>query len=117
MPTDDLMNIEVIYSKSSEYRTFHVSGAYGGPTPNGEIMCSFYIESSIVPDKINLTISNGKVIKEEPIFIEKSQRLERELQCGIIMNPQSAKIIGEWLIKHADEVLTQIQSTGNSDKE
>ena len=34
-------DIQIHYIKTSSYRTYHVDGAYGGLTPNGNIYCRF----------------------------------------------------------------------------
>jgi len=31
--------------------------------------------------------------------------MQRELQVGVLLNPRTAKSVGEWLIKHANTVL------------
>jgi hypothetical protein len=104
MAENGISKLNISFEKSKVFKFIPATGAWGGPNPNGEIICNFFIEHRRHPKELNVEIESktGKVKKEE----RKGESLIRELQVGIIMRPDIAKAVGEWLIKKADEVIT-----------
>lgn len=94
------------------YRLVAATGAFGGPTPSGDLLCNFFLEYRSLPEEINIhgDPQSPKPI-EVPIFQEGDPIFIRELQVGILLNPAVAKAIGEWLIKRAEEIMTMKSST------
>ena len=96
--------LEVKFEKSPDFKIVPATGAWGGPTPQGELLCNFYVEYTEIPESIKLEITDGFSKETERI---PTDLLVRELQIGIIMRPDIAKSIGEWLIKNAEEIMTR----------
>jgi hypothetical protein len=96
--------VSVEYKKTSDYKIVPATGAYGGPTPQGEILCNFYIEYQLPPDSIELEINPIKGTSKEIDKVAKGS-YARELNTGVLMRPDIAKTIGEWLIQQANAVL------------
>jgi hypothetical protein len=104
--------IKVLFSQSRDYRKISATGVWGGPTPSGEILCNFFIESLGYPDELEITISSlGKKELERPIFKDdkEGRTFVREMQIGILLNPLVAKSIGEWLSKKAEEMIQKVK--------
>ena len=97
--------VEVAFVKSNEFRTIAATGAWGGPNPQGEIVCSFYVERQQFPDE--LVVETDPMTKK-PIEKTKKQKLVREMQVSVIMRPDIAKSIGEWLVNNAKQVSPEI---------
>jgi hypothetical protein len=97
--------IKISFEKSKDFKLFPATGAWGGPNPQGEIVCNFFVEHRNHPEELTLHVDGqtGKVKKED----RKEGPLVRELQVGVIMRPDIARSVGEWLIKKADEVIFQ----------
>lgn len=96
--------LDIEYQKATDYKLFPATGAWGGPTPQGEILCNFFVEHTAIPKSVTLTINKGVV---QPGEASEPSRIVRELQTAVIMRPDIAKSIGEWLIRKAEEVLTK----------
>jgi hypothetical protein len=94
-----IMNIE--YQKPPDYKIIPATGAYGGSTPQGEILCSFFVEYQPPPDSLKLEINPADGTSKE-IYKSEKKSLIRELKVGILMRPDIAKAIGEWLIEKAN---------------
>ncbi len=66
------------------------------------------MEHEALPDSVNIEID-----METGNFNEKENKTEkkiiRELQCSVVMRPDIAKSVGEWLIKHSDNLLNPLQ--------
>lgn len=96
--------IQIKFTKAADYRKFAATGVWGGPTPQGEIFCEFYVECQDLPELIKMEIDPFQGTQDE---LEKktSGLFIREIQVGILMRPDIAKSVGEWLIRHADTML------------
>jgi len=82
-------DIQIHYIKTPSYRTYHVDGAYGGLTPNGNIYCEFFVERSITPQSITYGIDErGRLGK--PKKRTGKQGFVREIECGISINIRTA---------------------------
>jgi len=94
--------IKVVYKHSPDYKEIPVSGAWGGITGQGYVHAALYLEHSSNPDEMTLQIN------EDGTAIEKDRKPEshavRELMVGMCMRPEVARVIGEWLVKKAEEL-------------
>ena len=97
---DGKKKIEFKYTKSPDYRLKYVNGAFGGPTPKGEIKIDFFIDHMETPDGVVYAITPNGQIGEEIKRTPLKQPITRELQVGIIANLQDAKSLHEWLGRH-----------------
>lgn len=100
-------HVSIKYQKPSDYKIIPATGAYGGTTPQGEILCNFYVEYQVPPDSIKLEINPADGTSEEIEKVVKDSYI-RELNVGVLMRPDIAKSIGEWLIKQANAVIGKI---------
>lgn len=91
--------IAVYYTKAKDYRMIPATGAWGGISPNGEVVFNIYVEQKAVPEKMILQVTEeGKAGKEKKIG---GDDYVREMQVGIVLRPDIAYSIGQFLIKHA----------------
>lgn len=97
MPTPK--TITIYYPKADYYRILPATGAFGGPTPSGDILAEFFVERKSAPEKMILEISEGKITE---LSREGEQHI-RELQVGILIRPDVAHAIGVWLIEKAKQ--------------
>lgn len=92
--------IKIKYSKSNDYKIIPATGAWGGLSPNNEVILDLFVEKHVHPESIEIEIENGRKVGEkqevENIFI-------REAQIGIVLRPDIAYLIGEWLIGKAKD--------------
>ena len=94
-------DIKVIYTEAKDFRTVAATGAWCGVSPTGDIVAHFFVEHPVIPEEININITpDGK--KTENVVKESSINFIREQQVGVLMRPDIAKVIGEWLITNAD---------------
>ena len=62
---DSSAKLRVKYQTSPQYRTYGATGAYGGLSPNGEIVIDFFVERQAPPDNLIIEITDGCRIKEK----------------------------------------------------
>lgn len=96
------------YIKSNLFRVIHVDGAWGGPTPRGDVEVAFWSERVPIPQqmvhKVNDDGTIGDELKEERIARD---GLVREVETLIIMNIVNAKALLAFLqraVKQAEEL-------------
>ena len=95
------MNVK--FSKSPEYKIVGATGAYGGPTPQGEILCHLFIEYPLPPERVEIEVNPDGSFQER--VQEPKDVIVRELQVGLLLRPDIARIIGKWLVDHAEKVM------------
>lgn len=98
----DPSKLKIQFKKSDEHKTFTATGVWGGANPQNEIVCHFFIESQAIPKNFRLKVDKdtGQItenIQDDNIFI-------REIQHTLVMRPDIARSVGEWLIAKADDV-------------
>ena len=92
--------MDVTFERTSQFRTIHVDGAWGGVTPNGGIAVSLYHEHNPVPSKVTLRLEKGGTIQEDK---SGGRGIRREIEVEARMTPEVARALAEWLSRKADE--------------
>lgn len=109
-PTQREIHIKV--REAPDYKRIGATGVYGGLTPNGHLMCNFFIEFNELPTELKHTLqADGSL---GPPELHQSMptlpTLIRELQVGVLLAPQLVRSIGEWFIAQSDMLQQMIQS-------
>ncbi len=93
-----MAKISFKYKYRDDYNPTYVNGAYGGITVKSEIVANFFLERHCLPKKEILQIDEKEVtstIEYDPKDLQQSRL--RFVECGVVMNVQTAKEIVEWL--------------------
>ena len=95
--------IFIKYERKPDCQTVAATGAWGGANPQGEIVCNFFVEHVSMPEdsKIIIDLNTGEVVREE---ISESSVTIREIQVRVVMRPDIAKVVGQWLVDKSGEV-------------
>lgn len=89
--------IDIHYLKTNNYRTYHVDGIFGGLTPDSKkLYIELFVQRSATPRKIEHEVIHGLVGKETGKR-EGKEGLIREIESGIIMDMDVAKVLRDWL--------------------
>ena len=89
-------SIEFHYLKSNDFRTVHADGAFGGPTPQGGLFVSFYVERPPIPQRMKFVIEEDGRLQTE-VEREGKSGMIREVDCGVSMSLATAKALKDWL--------------------
>ena len=100
--SESVKRVNVRYTAAKEYRRLAATGAYGGVNPQGEIVFDFYVEHRELPDSFVLEVSEDGPSKETKH--DGQIGFVRERQVGIVLRPDLALTIGNWLIDQAKKV-------------
>ncbi|MFH1260012.1 MAG: hypothetical protein ABII74_09465 [Elusimicrobiota bacterium] len=91
--------IDFNYIKTPSYRTYYANGIFGGLTSRGELYLELFTERNVTPKIIKYEVTDegklGKEIKREGL-----QGMVREIECGLLINIDTAKSLVEWLNKN-----------------
>ena len=90
------------YIKTNNYKTFYSDGFFGGITPKGKIYMEPFIERGATPQQVKHIITEDGNIDEGTI-LEGKKDVIREIECGIIMDIETAKSLVNWLTNKIDE--------------
>ncbi len=93
------------YIKSSLYRTIHVDGVSGGPTPQGLIQVAIFSERFPIPkETVQKLLKHGELGEE--ILEQRITRsgIIREVEANIVMKLDVARNFANWLLSRVDEI-------------
>lgn len=96
--------LKISFVKTPHYQLVPVTGAWGGPNVSGEIIIDFYLDRTTVPEEVVMLVDEGGTVAEKS---RSPQQTIRELQVGMVMRPDIALVIGNFLIEKANAVLNK----------
>jgi hypothetical protein len=92
--------IKFFYEKGKHFRVTHVDGVIGGLTPARDIFVAIYNQRSALPQIVEQNITPegqlGAVIE-----VTGKKGIFREMEIGIVMTPEVATQIADFLLQHA----------------
>lgn len=94
------------YVKTTDFRVVWADGAIGGPTAHGHIHFALYAERPAIPRRQVFRLDRQKSALGDPIP-EKTVGLAshvREMACDVLMTPDVARNLAQWLIQQADSI-------------
>lgn len=110
--------LDVHYVRSGYFRTVHVDGIFGGPTPQNLLHLGIFSERTPFPRKITFQTSpldDTRVAFGSELKREVAHGIERELEVDLIMSLKVAKSIHTWLGRKIEALEKTIQSQIKSD--
>ncbi len=113
MSDQEVQHVFFDYIKSESWRSIHVDGAIGGPTPAGFIHIAFYCERPAIPQRVAHGInSDGTLGAEIPTYTESRGSIVRELDCDAFMSVQTARALRDWLSSTIETIDPKLSETG-----
>lgn len=100
-----IQKMTVKYKRAQDYRKIGATGAFGSLTPNGHVICEFYIEAPDYPEPFILEVKSDGTGEEIDRAGVKSST--RELQMGVVLRADVALSLGKLLIGQAENVMAQ----------
>lgn len=107
MPQSEKPFMHIVFQRAANYRTIAANGAWGGISPDGQIVFDLHVDRRASPREMDMFANADGSFREERE--PKMQPTIREAQIGVVLAPNVAKSIGEFLIKYASQVLESKQ--------
>jgi hypothetical protein len=98
--------IRISFRKAEGYKLVPATGAWGGVTPQGEIVFDLYVERKQFPQHIVMVRQESGGYKEDEDRKEEGAMV-REAQVGVVLRPDIAYQIGKWLMETAKKAGVQ----------
>jgi hypothetical protein len=98
-------DIAIVYVTSPNKRTLGVTGAYGGPAPDGRhVAVHLFAEYGTVPSLETLHVSGEGALLGNP---DRTMRgdVTREVLATLIMTPEHAVALGEFMVERGSMAL------------
>jgi hypothetical protein len=80
----------------------YAHGAWGGVGPRGDVIANFYVDDQFLPNLV-ITPTEGGTLREVRTEDSKTLRITRSIVATVLLNPQVALSVGEWLVQKAKE--------------
>ncbi len=106
--------------KSGAFRVIHADGAFGGPTPRGNLMFTLYSERVPFPQRISHELTStpeGELRLGDEIVADRISKdgVVRELECGVVMDIAGVRSLHAWLGAKIKEMDGKPDADGNQD--
>ena len=90
--------LEVYYDQGEGRPILAVTGAVGGPTPDGSsVTAHLFVEYLAIPSILSAEVKEGGVVDLAKADIIKRGDIIRELVATLLMSPESAMSLGKFL--------------------
>lgn len=98
--------VTITYKSSPDRRTVAINGAVGGILNGPEVVVDLYVERGSLPDVTQQLDVQGQPVyaSETPI---NSYSKTREIQTTLVLNPEMAIGLGQYLIKLGEQAQSQ----------
>ncbi len=96
----DRNEVRFKYYFDSDYDPEYVNGAYGGQTPNGELVIHFYMDRFPIPYEVTQGLTEDGLLDEENIRVKPDldeAKIRRKVKTGVLMSRDTAINIYHWL--------------------
>ncbi len=97
--------IAFAYERAPNKTTIAATGAYGGPSPDANsVVAHLYVEHISVPAIISHPVGDEGQIDLAPENADAVSRADatREIQATLVLSPEAAIVIGQWLVVHGE---------------
>jgi len=113
MPEESPNEITFVYEDADEVRTIAATGAHGGPTPDGaSVVANLYVERASIPHHVSHQIDErGEVDLSETSSQVSRGEVTREVQASLVMTPEHALQLAQWLQENAQQAMRQRDET------
>ena len=101
--------VKFVFKKSEGYQIHYVNGAFGGITPRGDVLYHLFFEHRDLPTEEEMTIEEDKKLKPQEKDLADIEII-RDLKVGIIMTPEQAENLANWLLSRVDEINIELES-------
>jgi hypothetical protein len=94
------------WENNPDRKTFTATGAYGGPSPDREaLIINFFIDRNSLPNYEEFEPDEHNQIRMDAGRKVSRGDFVREVQHTLVLTPNVALKIGNWLIKRSNEML------------
>lgn len=110
MKVDQASSAEIYFSDGQALDVRPCSGVWGGVTPTGLIQANFFTDLIKMPTSVVLERdpTTGEATQTEMKGMPPEDKAEfiRQFVSGVLMRPEDAMTVGQWLIANAAELIT-----------
>jgi len=92
------------YPVNKDYRRLPITGVIGSVTPSGLVMANLFAENHRMPASQTATVQPDGQVQVDPDPATEAV-LERELLMGLMMTPETALSVAQWLTNTANAAL------------
>ena len=107
--------LSIVYDRAPGKPTITATGAFGGPSPDRHsVVAHLFVEHGSVPSVTSHTVRDDNSVDMEHSDSISRGDITREIQATLVLPPETAVIIGNWLMKHG---LAAIQGRGKLEQD
>jgi len=100
--------IQYNFKRLNNYNIVNVDGIWGGATTQGKIFIELFSDAPFEVENITHEIKNGQIgaeIERSPKRTESDTVIvQRLIHTAIVMSPDTAETIGQWIINEANKL-------------
>ena len=115
-PVGEDRNLKFVFHRAADFRMVAVNSVWGGPTPRGEILVEFAVETLEDPETVTNVVRADGTLGAELSRSPKERIIRREIQVGMILTIEHAESIGQFLLGKVAEVKQLRQDDKSGEK-
>jgi len=100
--------IEYKFKRLNNYNVVNVDGIWGGATTHGKLFMELYSEAPFEIESVTHEVKDGQIgseIERLPKTIDSDTAItQRLIHTAIVMSPDTAESIGQWMIDEAKKL-------------
>jgi len=108
-------SVRFTYAPAPEFRRISVSGVIGGMTPHGLLLANLFFEKHQLPAEQMGTVHEDGRLELHPVTTP-VPIIERELQVALVLTPESALSVAQWLKDNAEAAIAARAQQGVGEK-
>ncbi|MBI4544807.1 MAG: hypothetical protein HY703_06415 [Gemmatimonadetes bacterium] len=111
-------SLKIVYEEPEGRPVLPVTGAYGGPTPEGSaVVAHLYVESSTLPSISSAPIDARGVVDLTKTQDVKRADVSRRVQATLVLPAETAIVVGKWLQEKGEQAISvRQQRSGREQK-
>lgn len=108
MPQELPKDVSIVFERNKDANTFPVTGIWGGSSPDvTNLVAHFYTEYKSTPNSIKADVQEGGRVDVNAGERISRGDITREIQGTMVLRPETAISIGQWLIQKGQEMIDQ----------
>ncbi len=100
-PKENPNRVRFVHKKPENYQSYYANGVFGSVTGRGDFDMNFFFEHVDIPEEEVMNVEEGELRLEEQNRTEVI--VNRDFKVGIIMSPQQAEGLSNWIINALKE--------------
>ncbi len=100
MAKDTKQKVDIVFSRSPEYRMLAANGVWGGVTSRRDFKLEFIVDSPSLPGSTTHEVTKKGMLTDEISRKPAKKSISREIQGGVLLSLEQAESVAHFILEH-----------------